>query len=538
MSEAYDATKVGTLLADMRAGVYDVPHFQRVFSRDRIWVADLMTTLLGSGRIGALLVWQPQDKQQPAGRYRRSSDSALWVVDGQQRMTGIAAAFGEQPPWMTDSQWRRCGGPRLEVSIGASRDNKPVLVRAPSRSPHVPLGHVYRASDDDVALVLRESRLPNDSRFALRVQSMVHRLLDVEVLREWLRTDLEDAYENFVRRNKRSTQIGLKPEELALSVLAHTYEPLLPTCVDPIIDKAAESGLAQTVTRRRVNNMLQRMLPHSQSNKSAVYVSGAAVATAAERLTRAHKLALAYLSEQGLTCDELISAPSLLEVLVALFDRFEHARLDTFAPRWMAHVLAGSLLFGRPTTVAQALDIIQTRGSYANVCAGLAALTPAGPPAPFSEPRLHVVPVSKRSWGPIGGLYAMVCASGVAGRVSDLAVPDLTFPDPRMRLRPLCENPMQGMIIYHAFMSDATAEVIGAHRGWTRDAYDELQPSDLVRSAHQLPVPPADMKPDEVADWLTEHRGPFLARGINDYLAHVGPLWEDPQTALFVPQPD
>ncbi|MER7475818.1 hypothetical protein, partial [Micromonospora sp. NPDC000018] len=52
--------------------------------------------------------------------------------------------------------------------------------------------------------------------------------------------------------------------------------------------------------------------------------------------------------------------------------------------------------------------------------------------------------------------------------------------------------------LHHAFMSDTTAEVIAAHHGWTRDAYDELAPDDALRAAHQLPIPPKGIKPDEV----------------------------------------
>ncbi|GAB3946854.1 hypothetical protein GCM10027614_41080 [Micromonospora vulcania] len=84
-------------------------------------------------------------------------------------------------------------------------------------------------------------------------------------------------------------------------------------------------------------------------------------------------------------------------------------------------------------------------------------------------------------------------------------------------------------------MSDATAEVIAAHHGWTRDAYDELAPDNAARAAHQLPIPPKGIKPDEVADWLAKERGPLLARTIDALLQDIGPLWDEnplPQRAV------
>ncbi|MEU8332228.1 hypothetical protein AB0J14_35470 [Micromonospora arborensis] len=532
MSEAYDSIRVGKLLEEVRQGVYDVPQFQRMFSRDRGWVEVLMQTLWGSGRIGAALIWQPtDDSERIAGRYRRAPNSALWIVDGQQRITAIAAAFGLQPPWMSTEQWERCGGPLLQMGITNTRGGKPALVRPRQHGPYVSLGAVHGASESEIEGVLAAGNLPTDMGFALQVQEKVRHILDVEVLREWLHSDLEEAYKHFVNRNKKSTQIGLRPEELALSVLAHSFEPLLPDYIDPMIESASKHDLSATISLRRLNHMLQRMLPQTVSGRAAVSAQPAVVEDAADRLKTATDSALRYLAARGLIRDGLISSPSVLNVLVALFDRFQHAQVDDFAFRWIVHTVAGGLQFSRPSIVTTALVAIAQGGSYEDICSRLAALSPPGRPATFPEPRLHVPSRSWQGWGPVGCLYAMASATGTAGTVRDLRDPDVAFPDRRMSLLPLCENAVRGLLIHHAFMSDATAEVIAAHHGWTRHAYDELSPDDAVRAAHQLPIPPKGIKPDEVADWLAKERGPLLARTIDTLLEDIGPLWEE--NALF-----
>ncbi|GAB3946857.1 hypothetical protein GCM10027614_41090 [Micromonospora vulcania] len=291
-------------------------------------------------------------------------------------------------------------GPLLQMGITNDRDGKPALARPRQHGPYVSLGTVYGASEKEIEGVLAAGNLPTETGFALQVQEKVRHILDVEVLREWLDGDLEEAYKHFINRNKKSTQIGLRPEELALSILAHSFEPLLPDYIDPMIEFAAKHDLSVTVTLHRLNHMLQRMLPQTGSGKAALSVEPAVVEDAADRLKRATDAALRYLAARGLDRDGLISSPAVLNVLVALFDRFQHSQVDDFAFRWIVHTIAGGLQFSRPSLVSSALVAVTQGGSYEDACSRLAALSPPGRPSPFPEPRIHVVSRSKRGWGP------------------------------------------------------------------------------------------------------------------------------------------
>jgi hypothetical protein len=128
MQDAYDAVRLGTLIDEIQDQAYDIPQFQRMFARNALWVSRLMGRLWsGGGRIGSLLVWTPRDDLSVRSRYHRrlSPGDTLWIIDGQQRITAILAAFGITPPWMSPQQWQRCGGPGFEMGITMDRTRHP-----------------------------------------------------------------------------------------------------------------------------------------------------------------------------------------------------------------------------------------------------------------------------------------------------------------------------------------------------------------------------------------------------------------------------
>lgn len=226
--------------------------------------------------------------------------------------------------------------------------------------------------------------------------------------------------------------------------------------------------------------------------------------------------------------DEVVSAPSVVDILMALFDHVPHAT-DLFPIRWIAHVAAGNLFFGRPNAARDMLSAVLTRGSYDQIQASIADLVPPGRPAPFTEERLHPTPKQKDHFGTSGTLFALASAHP-SGTMHDLAVDDIWYPSPHMRLRPLCEGNVPRPLSHSTFMTDSTAEIIASHRGWTHEAAKELKPDDDALAAHCLLLPPRGLGPDEGADWLQETRTPLLAHRIDAFLDDVGPLREDPET--------
>lgn len=86
------------LIAEAWAGRVRVPHFQREFRWDSRDVIRLFDSIVRGYPIGSLLLWV---RHSPAARVRLGAltmeapetDQALWVVDGQQRITSLANAF-------------------------------------------------------------------------------------------------------------------------------------------------------------------------------------------------------------------------------------------------------------------------------------------------------------------------------------------------------------------------------------------------------------------------------------------------------------
>jgi hypothetical protein len=357
-------------------------------------------------------------------------------------------------------------------------------------------------------------------------------MMDIEILRERAYGDLEHAFEYFTDRNRGATHVALQKDEMALSVLSRYFPLLYQDYIDPMLYSAADCNVRRCLPRTRINVMLQRMLAHAREGKNAITAEPKDLEAAADRLRRSVSAAVSYLARHGVNHDELVpSAPLTFEVLVALFDRFQHAEVDKFALHWMVCVMgATDQDIDRKNLVKRAQRAINTGASYTEVRAELAALLPPGPLRDFSEVQLHLLPRKggPRNWGKPGFLYTIASSTAVAGPVHDLAAPDTVFPQPGMHLRPLCENAPFGMLVCHAWMSDRTAEVINAHRGWTRGAYDELQPTNAVRRAHQLPLPPKDLPPEQISEWLIKERSPLITHTLNELFAHVATLRDSP----------
>lgn len=92
---------VETLVGMAWSGQIRVPHFQRDFRWQRRDVVRLLESIVRGYPVGSLLLWR---RQAPADKLRLgavtveapATNEALWVVDGQQRITSLANALHEQ----------------------------------------------------------------------------------------------------------------------------------------------------------------------------------------------------------------------------------------------------------------------------------------------------------------------------------------------------------------------------------------------------------------------------------------------------------
>lgn len=525
--------KINDVVAHARDGDFDVLEFQRVFSRDTAWVRDLIDSLARGIPVGALLLWAPEPDHAPQnGRYRIASSAAWWIVDGQQRTGAVLAALGLRPPWMPELQWSACGGDLLGVSVALSPEGHAVVAERNQRGPRVLASDLFQASETrTMPQLIRKAGFSATDASVLEFDHFVNDILDAELPVEWMPGQIDDAFLAFKRRNGRSTQMSLRQEELELSLLATRFGALLRDYVDPGLHEAARFHLDRSFTRRRANNVVQRMLPPQQRRGNALRADPDLVQQAAHRFRDTCTRTLRYLHTHGLVHDEVVSTPAIVEVLMTLFDRIPHADTDNFSMRWVAHVVAGNLFFGRPNLFTKSLEAVLGGGDYTEIQALLAALAPAGEPNRITEQHLHPVPEKRSSFGSNGCLFALAAAHPI-GTTRDLGDGDLYYPHSDMRLRPLCLEPKRGLLAHYTLMTDQTAERIASFGGWTYDAARELKPDDEQLAAHSLAIPPRTLAATDVADWLLERRTPVLAERINRFLRDVGPLREPPELTL------
>jgi hypothetical protein len=104
------ALTVRDLLQRVRAGKVRVPEFQRPLRWGRRQNLELLDSIWRGYPIGSLLLWK---RHAPAGRIKVGTaelevpelSDALWVVDGQQRLTALAASLLEVKQTVGEKRW-------------------------------------------------------------------------------------------------------------------------------------------------------------------------------------------------------------------------------------------------------------------------------------------------------------------------------------------------------------------------------------------------------------------------------------------------
>jgi hypothetical protein len=86
------------LVTDVRSGLIRIPPFQRGYKWEAVDVVKLFDSIFRGYPIGNLLLWRrraPQQHQRigPLEITAAAAEDALWVVDGQQRITSLAGAL-------------------------------------------------------------------------------------------------------------------------------------------------------------------------------------------------------------------------------------------------------------------------------------------------------------------------------------------------------------------------------------------------------------------------------------------------------------
>lgn len=95
---------VDTLLASIKAGDIAIPEMQRPFVWDSAKVRDLMDSLYKGFPVGYIVVWQNPKVKLKDGT---TAIGKKVLIDGQQRITAMAAAIVGQEVMDDHYKWRR-----------------------------------------------------------------------------------------------------------------------------------------------------------------------------------------------------------------------------------------------------------------------------------------------------------------------------------------------------------------------------------------------------------------------------------------------
>mgnify|MGYP004566460161 FL=1 len=95
---------VETLLSNIKSGSIAIPEMQRPFVWDSSKVRDLVDSLYKGFPVGYIIVWQNPDVKLKDGT--KSSGKKV-LVDGQQRITAMAAAIVGQEVLDDHYKWKR-----------------------------------------------------------------------------------------------------------------------------------------------------------------------------------------------------------------------------------------------------------------------------------------------------------------------------------------------------------------------------------------------------------------------------------------------
>ena len=95
---------VETLLSNIKSGSIAIPEMQRPFVWDSSKVRDLVDSLYKGFPVGYIIVWQNPDVKLKDGT--KSSGKKV-LIDGQQRITAMAAAIVGQEVLDDHYKWKR-----------------------------------------------------------------------------------------------------------------------------------------------------------------------------------------------------------------------------------------------------------------------------------------------------------------------------------------------------------------------------------------------------------------------------------------------
>ncbi len=211
---------IQTLVEEAKLGKFVLPSFQRQYVWDEDDIRDLIDSIINHYPIGTIILWKPSNADidpfsKPLIDVERKPNDALYVIDGQQRLTSLLLLFND---WKISR-----GGKEIKCEVPISYHHGKLYKSASRGIDLSKLVKAFCLQDIDTLTELTQ-KIPKKQLEEMKEK--VRRILDYTIpiyLMETYDEDenaFEDMAEAFIRINRHGVRIGNL--ELMLSFLAGT----------------------------------------------------------------------------------------------------------------------------------------------------------------------------------------------------------------------------------------------------------------------------------------------------------------------------
>jgi hypothetical protein len=334
---AYAAVTVKEIVDRSVNHKWSIPEFQRGFVWKATQVRDLIESLWRDYPVGTLLVW---DSSVPV-QTRAASDAQmpdLWVVDGQQRTTGLCILSGRKPYWWTAGEnWEKTIR-KYDIRFDIHTKEAPffVVANAATRrvkgSRYIPINKllvldVSRESDlkilQEMAKQIKVEGLC-DGMDAMEVYTRldrVRKIRDMEVVTITVDNELEDVVEIFSRLNSRGTRVT--EADIYLGVVAARTPGWVRDNFLPFVSQLTDLGyeVSPNLVFRTMTGIGKKAVRYRSIEPK--FWDEASIQPVWDRTKSAWGLAVKQLKDYGISGNALLPADNALVSLIAP-PRLEH----------------------------------------------------------------------------------------------------------------------------------------------------------------------------------------------------------------------
>lgn len=208
---------VDTLLASIKSGEIAIPEMQRPFVWDSSQVRDLMDSLYKGFPVGYIIVWQNPKVKLKDGT---TATGKKVLIDGQQRITALAAAIVGQEVLDNHYKWRR-----IAIAFNPIDESFEVANSANQRSSKwiSDIAKVFEPAFDSFSFVMeycQKNEIPSQmsqiNNVINKLRAMQNNSLGVITLAEDL--DIDSVTEIFIRINSKG--VVLSQADFAMSKIS------------------------------------------------------------------------------------------------------------------------------------------------------------------------------------------------------------------------------------------------------------------------------------------------------------------------------